>query len=263
MLNKSVLIGLFLSMMVLFAAPAGAEDDAASAAQANNPLANFTAVNFHNYYIGDLSGRADNADQFWLRFAKPFSVGGTDWIFRGSLPFSSFPTSPGNDYATGLGDLNMFAAYKIDVGNPAVTFGAGPQLTVPTATDTALGSEKWSAGLVNVLFDATSKVFQYGYLLTWQHSFAGEDDRNDVNLATMQPFAFYQLGGGTYLRSTGTCSYDIKGGNYVVPVGLGIGQVIKSEKVVYNLFLEPQLSVVTHGANQPKWQVFTGINLQF
>ncbi|MGR7464175.1 hypothetical protein ACU60T_23300 [Klebsiella aerogenes] len=29
----------------------------------------------------------------------------------------------------------------------------------------------------------------------------GEGDREDVNLASFQPFMFYQLGGGTYLRS--------------------------------------------------------------
>jgi len=263
MRGKTALLALFLFVALCPATWVQAEDDANSAAQANNPLANFTAVNFHNYYIGDLSGTADNADQFWLRVAKPFKLGESEWIFRGSLPFSSFPASTDNSYSTGLGDVNMFAAYKIDVGNPAITFGAGPQLTAPTATDHALGSEKWSAGLVNVLFNATSRVFQYGYLVTWQHSFAGEADRNDVHVATFQPFAFYQLGGGTYLRSTGTCSWDIKQETYAVPVGLGIGQVIKTDSVVYNLFVEPQLSVVTQGDKQPEWQIFSGVNLQF
>jgi hypothetical protein len=32
------------------------------------------------------------------------------------------------------------------------SFGIGPQLTAPTATKDVVGSEKWSAGLVNVLF---------------------------------------------------------------------------------------------------------------
>ena len=63
-----------------------------------------------------------------------------------------------------LGDFNAFAAYLIDTGDPEVSFGFGPQLTAPSATDDALGSGKWSAGFANVLFNAKSKKFQYGYL---------------------------------------------------------------------------------------------------
>ncbi len=82
--------------------------------------------------------------------------------------------------------------------NPALSVGIGPQFTAPTATDDALGSEKWSAGFAQVFFDARSPKFQYGYLLSWQASFAGDDDLAAVNVGAFQPFAFYQLGGGTY-----------------------------------------------------------------
>jgi hypothetical protein len=84
---------------------------------------------------------------------------------RASLPINSFPVGAAGDTETGVGDLNLFAAYLFDTGNPAVSFGIGPQLTAPTATKDELGSEKWSAGLVNVLFDGRSSKFQYGYLL--------------------------------------------------------------------------------------------------
>jgi len=47
------------------------------------------------------------------------------------------------------------------------------------------------------------------------------------------------------------------------PLGLGIGQVIKQEKTVYNVFVEPQGSVADHGPGQPRWQIFLGLNLQF
>jgi hypothetical protein len=67
---------------------------------------------------------------------------------------------------------------------------------MPTATDDALGSEKWSAGLANVLFNAKSPKYQFGYLLTWQHSFAGESDRADVNIGAFQPFFSISLAMG-------------------------------------------------------------------
>ena len=116
-------------------------------AQANNPLANFTAFNLHNYYIGELTDPDEYANQFWLRFAQPFSIGKTNWLMRASLPINTFPVAPELDHKTGLGDLNVFAAYLIDTGNPTLSFGVGPQITAPTATEDALGSEKWSAGI--------------------------------------------------------------------------------------------------------------------
>jgi len=233
------------------------------AAQANNPLANMVAFNIQNYYIGKLTETDEDANQFWLRYAHPFTIGETGWLLRASLPLNSFPTPPDASKTTGLGDFNVFTAYLFDTGNPAVSFGLGPQITAPTASDEALGSEKWSAGLANVLFDGRNKKFQYGYLLTWQHSFAGEDDRATVNVGAFQPFAFYQLGGGTYLRTAPIWVYNFENDSYSVPIGLGIGKIFKRGNKVFNFFVEPQYSVATEGVGQPQWQIYFALNMQF
>ncbi len=232
-------------------------------AQANNPLANMVAFNVQNYYIGELTESDEEANQFWLRYAQPLTVGSTSWLMRASLPVNTFPTPPNQSHETGLGDFNIFAAYLFDTPNPALSIGLGPQLTAPTATDEALGSEKWSAGLAHVLFDGRNKKFQYGYLLTWQHSFAGEDERADVNIGAAQPFAFYQLGEGVYLRSAPIWVYNFENDSYSMPLGLGIGKVIKKGKTVYNFFVEPQYSVATNGPGQPQWQIYFALNMQF
>lgn len=257
--------GLVAAAFICLAGFATAEQNSAAndVAQANNPLANFTAFNLHNYYIPQLTAPDKDANQFWMRYAKPFSLGDSNWIMRASLPINTYPVPPGLDHETGLGDLNVFAAYLFDTGNPTRSFGIGPQITVPTATEDALGSEKWSVGLVNTLFDFASPKFQYGYLLSWQASFAGSDNRKDVNVAAFQPFLFYQLGGGTYLRSTGAMVYNLENDDYSVPIGFGIGQVIPTEKTVFNVFVEPQVSVADKGAGWPEWQVFLGLNMQF
>lgn len=258
-----MLIVLFLlcESAVTYAQEENATDNAS--AQANNPLANMKAFNMHNYYIGELTGSKEEANQFWLRYARPFSIGESSWLMRASLPYNSFPTPPNGSTQNGVGDFNVFAAYLMDTGNPGVSFGFGPQITAPTATDDALGSERWSAGVANVLFNATSSKFQYGYLLTWQHSFTGKSGRADVNVGAFQPFAIYQLGGGTYLRATPIWAYNFDNDAYSVPLGVGVGQVWKKDKTVYNLFVEPQFSAVDHGAGQPKWQIFIGLNMQF
>ena len=76
----------------------------------------------------------------------------------------------------------------------------------------------------------------------------------------LQPFAFYQLGGGTYLRAAPIWVYNFENDDYSVPLGIGIGQVIKKGKTVYNLFAEPQFSVADEGPGQPEWQLFVGFN---
>lgn len=263
MIHKHIKKNITLLLTVIMMSGTVMAESSGDAAQANNPLANMTAFNLQNYYIGDLTESDKEANQFWFRYAKPFSIGESSWLLRASLPVNSFPTPPDGKKENGIGDLNLFAAYLFDTGNPAVSFGFGPQLTAPTATEDAVGSEKWSAGLVNVLFNASSPKFQYGYLLSWQHSFAGDDDRSKVSVAALQPFAFYQLGGGTYLRAAPIWAYNIENDNYSVPLGVGIGQVIKKGKTVYNVFIEPQFSVADHGAGQPEWQVFFGLNMQF
>lgn len=262
----SIMIGssFVLANLASSAEVQGAPDQAHDAsAQANNPLANMTAFNLQDYYIGEVTDFDNDANQFWFRFATPFSIGSTDWLLRASLPVNTFPTPPSGATTTGIGDINLFAAYLFDTGNPSVSFGVGPQLTAPSATEDEVGSEKWSVGLVNVLFDGTSTKFQYGYLLSWQGSFAGEDEREDVNVAAFQPFAFYQLGGGTYLRAAPIWVYNLENDDYSVPLGVGIGQVIKRGKTVYNIFVEPQFSVADEGAGQPEWQIFLGLNMQF
>jgi hypothetical protein len=263
---KSKFLALILQIAFLSLLSGGkvlAEEKAASNADANNPLSNMTAFNIQDYYITELTDSDETANQAWLRYATPLAIGETKWIVRASLPINSFPTSPDGDTETGVGDLNVFAAYLMDIGRPGVSFGIGPLLTAPTAAEDELGSGKWEAGIANVLFNASSKVFQYGYLLTWQASFAGDDDREDVNVAALQPFLYYQLGGGTYLRSSAVWVYDLENDTYNVPLGIGIGKVFKRGKAVYNIFVEPQFSVAYEGAGQPETQVFMGFNLQF
>jgi hypothetical protein len=119
-----------------------AEAQQSTDVQANNPLANSTAINFQNQYTGALTGSDNTANQVFLRFAQPFQALGGKWLMRATLPVNTFPQPSGKDI-TGIGDFNVFAAYLIDTGNPGVSFGIGPQVTAPTASEDGLGSGKW------------------------------------------------------------------------------------------------------------------------
>lgn len=237
--------------------------DAASLAQANNPLAAFKTFNLQNQYNGSLTGTNANANSFYLRGALPVTAFGGDWLVRATLPVNHFPDTLNGGKTNGIGDFNVFAAYLMDTGNPNLSFGIGPQITAPTATKDATGSGKWSAGLANVLFNTATPGFQWGYLLTWQASFAGDSNRADVNAGAFQPLLIKQLDQGWYLRSTAIWTYDFETDNYNIPIGFGAGRVVTKPNVTINYFVEPQWSVASRGNGQMDWGVFAGVNFQF
>lgn len=265
-IRRHVLVALlYVSVGVsALAQDAGGPSAADSAAQANNPLANITAFNIQNYYIDEFTGPGNRSgNQFVLRFAQPVSIGKSNWLIRASLPYNSFPVGTGGSTVDGVGDFDVFAAYLFDTGNPAISFGFGPQIVAPTASDSRLGADQWQVGLANVYFNGTSSKFQYGYLLTWRGGVGSTNGNPRASLGAFQPFAFYQLGQGWYTGGAPIWTYNFKNDNYSVPLGLRLGKVFQRGNTVFNLFVEPQWSVADSGPGQPKRQVYFAVNMQF
>ena len=228
-------------------------------AQANNPLANTTAFNLQQYYSNNLSGDPEaTSSTYWLRFATP--TGRVLW--RASLPISTYSSSTRGLDESGLGDFDLFAAY-LAVSKPTTTFGIGPSMSAPTATSELLGTGKWTAGAAAVVFHAFSKDFQAGGLAIWRTDVGGDKNREDVNVFALQPFAFAQAGKGFYFRSAPTWNFNLNNGNYNVPLGIGVGKVLKIKNTVMNFFIEPQYSVLHNGDNQPLLQFYSALNMQF
>ena len=48
-----------------------------------------------------------------------------------------------------------------------------------------------------------------------------------------------------------------------MPLGFGIGKVVKAGHTVFNIFIEPQFTVLHDGVGQPEMQIFAGLNMQF
>jgi hypothetical protein len=225
--------------------------------QANNPLASFTAYNFHNYYLAEISDTDDTANTFWARYVKPFKLGKSDWLLRASLPLKRVPTATGTE--SGLGAINAFAAYLFDTKDPGMSVGLGPLIALPTSTGDVPGGDTWDLGAAAVFFDATRDEFQWGGLLTYQTDVAGS---GESELMVLQPFGLLQLGKGWYLRSTGIWSFNLETNDYVIPIGAGVGKVIKSGNKVFNFFVEPQFTILSDGPGQPEFQVFAGFSIQ-
>ena len=224
---------------------------------ANNPLASVKSFSIHNIYSPSVCAMEGSMNTAWLRYAQPLGR----VLIRASLPINSFDV--GGTDKSGLGDFNVFGACILTPSSSSNQVGIGPIFTFPTATSSALGSGKWQAGVALAAYFASNTVFQCGLLATWQHSFAGEGDRNKVQAASIQPFFMWQLGKGLYLRSSAINVLDLENGNYLVPLGVGMGKVVKVDKVVFNIFAEPQFAAWHKGYGMPETQLFIGVNTQF
>ena len=259
--RKTLFYVVAIASMLSGCISAFAQSAAEEANKSNNPLNLAASFNLQNYFTPSLFGSSNNTNDFLLRPTIPLgpnSLIPVPQIFRLTVPVSTRPELSGG-YATGLGDTNLFDIFLLHGGEFEI--GAGPLITAPTATDRTLGTGKWQAGLAAVVVNANQQRL-LGALVQWQRSFAGQSDRPEVQTLTSQPFVIWNLPQGWYVRSTGIWTFDLQHGDYYIPVGLGAGKAWKGGSTIYNLFVEPQYSVV-HSGNVPQWQILAGLNMTF
>src|SRR4029077_16393326 len=139
----------------------------------------------------------------------PFSLT-EDWnlITRTILPIihAESPVKNGEDHS-GSGDIVQsffFSPAKPIAGWIA---GAGPVFLYPSASEDALGTEKWAAGPTAVVLQQRSG-WTYGILANHLWSFAGEHDRRDVDATFLQPFLAYTTRTYTTLGLNTESTYD-------------------------------------------------------
>lgn len=258
----TILRGLCLTVAWLSMAAWAQQPSADDMNAANNPLTPTIGANLQNQYVGRAYGMDDgDSNAALLRGTLPHKLFGMPQILRATLPLVTTPNiaADGGRY-NGVGDLNLFDLFLFKEGG--VELGFGPQLTVPTASRDQTGTGKWQAGFAGVVM-APQKWGLLGGLVTWQKSFAGDSDRAPQDNFTAQPFVIYNLPEGWYLRSSATWNFNLRNGDYAIPLGIGAGKIWKMGKTTYNIFAEPQWTVAHQGDGQPQFQVFLGLNLQF
>jgi hypothetical protein len=221
------------------AAPAGraqaepapaASESAELAKKLSNPVAALISVPLQFNYDQDL-GPTDDGEKLFVNVQPviPISLS-SDWnlISRTILPvvLDQDDVVPGTDQS-GLGDVLQSAFFS--PGEPTKrgwSWGAGPVLLLPTATDERLGGEKWGAGPTAVGLRQIGP-WTYGALANHVWSFAGDDERSDVNVTFLQPFLAHSLKTATTFTLNTESTYDWEGDEWSVPVNVLVGQILK------------------------------------
>jgi hypothetical protein len=211
---------------------AAAETSAAPAATAEsvaqelaNPLAPVTTLGAQAR--AEFGWGPDDDSHYTLRLQPSFFKPLRDrsaFLLRTIAPLRTtrFPASE-----AGLGDITL-APYLVPDITRSVFFGVGGALVLPTASDANLGTERWSAGPALIVAKTRNPV-TWGALAQHLWSFAGDRDRDDVNVTTFQPFVTRVLGQGWSASANSELSYnwDARSGErWTVPVAVSGARVI-------------------------------------
>ena len=152
---------------------------------------------------------------------------------------------------TAFGDMyyvGLFSPDKgIDVGdNAKFLWGAGFDLAFPTATEDITGSGRWSAGPTGLAV-YMGKTWKIGGLVQHYWDYAGDSNRDPVNLTNLQYFIFYSLDETTAIGVSPNiiANWEQDSDNaFTVPIGIGISKTFKFGKVPVRFGLEYHYSVV-------------------
>ena len=207
-----------------------AKDPGGLAEKLANPIANLISVPLQLNYDEDY-GPGDEGSKYLLNIQPVIPVPiSEDWnvITRTIVPLvdnDDIPTSGKGE--SGLGDIvaSQFFSPKA-LTKKGWTWGVGPVWLLPTATDETLGGEKWGLGPTGVALKQQGP-WTYGILANHIWSFAGDDDRTEVNATFLQPFASYITKTHTTFTLNTESTYDWQAEEWSVPVNCLVSQMLK------------------------------------
>ena len=145
--------------------PASAANDEELAKEENNPFADLIQVQVENDF--GFGGNPVSGLQYEMTLQPiiPIKINdGWNLITRSTFSVASLPESDsGTGRITGASDLLTEFYFSPDKQTPLI-WGFGPVLGIPTASDTSLGTGKWTFGPAFAIIKQTEH-WQYGVLV--------------------------------------------------------------------------------------------------
>jgi len=161
-----------------------------------------------------------------------FTWGYIPGIYQGGdqIP-GGMPDNGETDGVWGMGDLNL-TSYFTPTPKGTFSWGIGPSLTMPTASDNRMGSGKWSLG-PSLVFVWQPQKWTIDAIIRQLWSVGGDENRFDVNQFYLQPLAAYNLRKGWAVATMPiiTANWDYDDDNiWMVPVGGGVNKLFNTNK---------------------------------
>jgi len=264
--NQSVLLlfAFFFAIGTALAQDKPAESAADLAKKLSNPIASLISVPFQNNT--DVGIGAYNGFRNTLNFQPvvPISLSpNLNMITRVVLPIITQQdiTAPGVKQ-TGLSDAVVSAFFSPAEAKNGLTWGVGPAILVPTATDKLLGTEKLGVGPTAVILKQTNG-WTYGALVNQIWSIAGSEDRADVNQMFVQPFFVYNWKSGAGVGGNFEITQNWEGNSTAVFFNPTVTGITKLGKQMVQLVIGPRIPVSMPAGGRPDFGVRAMVNFVF
>ncbi len=218
-------------LLAVLGNPAAAAD-ADLAKKLSNPVASLISVPFQWNYDQGLGPQDGGKVTLNVQPVIPVSLN-KDWnlISRTILPVVWQDDIAGNSGTQfGLGDTtqSLFFSPKNPTAGGLI-WGVGPVILLPTGTEDLLSTRKWGAGPTAVALRQHGP-WTYGALANHIWSFAGDDDRSDVNSTFLQPFLSYTTKDAWTFTLNSESTYDWTSNEWSVPINAMVSKLITIDK---------------------------------
>ncbi len=187
----------------------------------------------------------------------PFQLN-SDWalITRTKLPGEVQPPKDLNDHwVDGLS--NGYTTFFLSPEHGRDFYwGVGPVLYYPTATNSALGVNKWGSGPSAAILHEDASPWVYGAVVNNIWSFGGPPGSSDrTNQLLLNPIVSYHFSDGWALSSSPniTANWIASGDKWTVPVGGGFSKVTRLGEQPIKLALEAYYNVIRPNAGNDTW----------
>ncbi len=229
-INPAIALIALLAAGTAAAADSEATDAAALAKKLSNPVAALISVPLQLNYDHDI-GPTDDGDKWTLNIQPVVPIElNKDWnvISRTILPVVyQDDIAPGAGSQFGIGDVvqNLFFSPKAPTSSGWI-WGAGPVFLLATGSDDLLTADQWGAGPTALVLKQ-EKGWTYGALANHLWSFAGDDDRGDVNATFLQPFVSYTTPTAWTYGINTESTYDWENEQWSVPLNVTVSKVTR------------------------------------
>jgi len=245
----------------------GGDSATAIAKKLQNPVGDLINVPFQNNTNFGFGPHHGTQDDLNIQPVIPIHIT-SDWniITRTILPLVWNPDlSPLRSVPFGTGPTDFSAFLSPHSPTNGWLWGLGPIVQLPTISGPALGSNVWGGGPTAAIV-YSGGPWVVGALANNVWSFGGTKGPlgNSYNNFLVQPFVNYNLAHGWYLVSAPilTANWEVEGRKWTVPVGGGVGRVVKIGKLPVNFTVQAYYNLVEprFGAD---WQLRSQVALIF
>ncbi len=238
------------------------------AKKVSNPIASMISVPFQfnfQFNINNAEGGENGYKMVMnLQPILPLRLSGKyTLINRLIIPFmTQKDVTARNQKEEGLGDI-LYTGF-ISSSFAKVIWGVGPVVSIPWATNYALGTRKLAIGPGIVILGQPGN-WTIGGLVNQLWTAAGDRSRADVNAAYFQPFISHRFKGGFTAGISSENTYDWNGKRLVAGLAsFNVAQIIKiAAKQIASIQFSPLVFYGNAGVKKPVWGARTTLAFIF